>query len=154
MLILPLRDWVMELETDSSSTGFNPQQQLQVYLYLLDPKTSSLEIGSARFKLYKEFLKSHYDFDIQQTEIAQIRYLLGHEVARPEINISKVLSRVVYNRCLDVALDELQKNGINRDQFAFEFKQLFDSPDFNIQQVIDINVNNWLLQEKIRVGFF
>ena len=45
------------------------------------------------------------------------------------------------------------KNGINRDQFAFEFKQLFDSPDFNIQQVIDINVNNWLLQEKIRWGF-
>ena len=80
MLILPLRDWVMELETDSSSTGFNPQQQLQVYLYLLDPKTSSLEIGSARFKLYKEFLKSHYDFDIQQTEIAQIRYLLGQRL--------------------------------------------------------------------------
>ena len=154
ILIMPLRDWVMDLETDSSSRGFSPQQQLQVYLYLLDPKTSSLEIGSARFNLYAEFLESNYDFDIRDNEIAQIRYLLGHETARPEIKISKPLSRVVYNRCLDVALDYLQQNNINRDEFSSRMTSLSEDPSFDMQRIIDIDVSRWLLEEQMHIGFF
>ncbi len=154
ILIIPLRDWVMDLETDSSSRGFSPQQQLQVYLYLLDPKTSSLEIDSDRFNLYAEFLESNYDFDIRQSEIAQIRYLLGHEVSRPEIKISKPLSRVVYSRCFDVALDYLQKNNINRDEFNSRMTSLSGEPSFDMRRIIDIDVSRWLLEECMHVGFF
>ena len=154
ILIIPLRDWVMDLETDSPSKGFSPQQQLQVYLYLLDPKTSSLEIDSDRFNLYAEFLESNYDFYIRQNEIAQIRYLLGHEVSRLEIRISEPLSRVVYSRCLDVALDYLQQNNINRDEFNSRMTSLSGEPSFDMRRIIDMDITRWLLEEHMHIGFF
>lgn len=145
MLIQPLRDFVMELELDSPDK-FSPQQQLQVYLYLLDPETSSLEVGSPCFNLYADFLKTKYRFDICDSEITQIKYFLKHEIDMPACaDINEVLSRVVYNRCLDLALDQLQKNGINRDQFAVKFKEL------PLQQVIDIDAHSSLLKEQMNL---